>query len=68
MGFKIGMILKEHSTPIPAKLTVISGKVNYKETDRNIVLNRYDDLDIPMNVTHSVEALEDAICILIQAE
>nr|MBC7611689.1 hypothetical protein [Pseudopedobacter sp.] len=66
LGFKKGMILKEHSTPIPAKLVVIEGKVDYKEVDRALVLNKFDELDIPVDVIHAVEALEDSICFLIQ--
>ncbi|MBU0695932.1 MAG: hypothetical protein KKE39_05325 [Bacteroidetes bacterium] len=66
LGFKKGMILKEHSTPIPAKLVVIEGKVNYKEVDKALVLDKFDELDISVDVIHAVEALEDSICFLIQ--
>lgn len=68
LGFKKGMILKEHSTPIPAKLVVIEGKVNYKEADRVVPLDKFDEMDIPINVIHAVEALEESICFLIQGE
>lgn len=68
LGFKKGMILKEHSTPIPAKLAVIEGKVKYKETDRTLILEKFDEMDIPVKVIHAVEALEDSICFLVQGE
>lgn len=68
MGFKKGIILKEHSTPIPAKILVIEGKVNYKEEDKILTLNKYDEYEIPVHITHSVEALENSICLLIQAK
>jgi quercetin dioxygenase-like cupin family protein len=68
LGFKKGMILKEHSTPIPAKLIVVDGKVNYKEVNRTLILDKFDELDIPVNVIHAVEAIEDSICFLIQGE
>ena len=68
MGFRKGMILKEHSTPIPAKLLVIEGKVNYREADRNLILDKFDECEIPINVIHAVEAFEDSICLLIQAK
>lgn len=68
IGFKKGMILKEHSTPIPAKLLVIEGKVNYKEADKNLILDKFNEYEIPINVIHAVEALEDSICLLIQAK
>ena len=68
LGFKKGMILKEHSTSIPAKLVVVEGKVNYKEADSSVVLDKFDEQDIPVNVNHALEALEDSICFLIQGE
>lgn len=66
LGFKKGMILKEHQTDVPAKLVVIAGRVSYKEADRIVGVGRFDELDIPMNVLHSVEAMEDSICFLIR--
>lgn len=68
MAFKKGMILKEHATPIPAKLLVLEGKVNYKEASRNLVLDKLEELEIPINVIHAVTALENSICLLIQGE
>lgn len=66
LGFKKGMILKEHQTDVPARLVVITGAVTYKEADRTIGISTFDELDIPVNVMHSVEALEDSICFLIR--
>ncbi|MEO8416845.1 MAG: hypothetical protein ABI472_24490 [Ginsengibacter sp.] len=66
MGFKKGMILKEHKTPIPAKLVVIDGNVLYRQGEESIALNKFDEHEIPVNIIHSVEALHDSICILIQ--
>ncbi|MCO5948590.1 hypothetical protein [Mucilaginibacter flavidus] len=66
LGFKRGMILKEHQTAIPAKLIIIDGSVIYKEAGRTVTMNKYEDVDIPINVTHSVEAVEDSICFLIK--
>lgn len=66
MGFKKGMVLKEHQTPIPAKLVVIDGSVLYRQGEGSVTLNRFDEQKIPVAVIHSVEALENSICILIQ--
>ena len=66
LAFKKGMELKAHCTPIPARLVVINGEVNYLETDRSLILTKFDDLPIPVNVQHSVKALEDSLCLLIQ--
>ncbi|UKJ09031.1 hypothetical protein [Solitalea lacus] len=66
LTFKKGMTLKEHKTHLPSRLTVINGKVVYKEDDKNIELSRYDHTDIPTEILHSVEALEDSVCFLTQ--
>ena len=66
LGFKKGMILKEHQTALPAKLLIIDGRVSYREGITSVTINKFEDMDIPVNVPHSVEALEDSICLLIQ--
>ena len=68
LGFKKGMILKAHKAHIKSKLTVLEGSVIYKEENRIIELEKYDELEIPIEITHSVEALEDCLCILTQGE
>ena len=66
MGFKPGMKLKEHQAHLPSKLTVLSGEVVYRENEKEVFLKQYDETNIPVNVTHSVEALEDSLCLLTQ--
>ncbi len=66
MGLTKGITLKEHKTPLPAKLTVLEGSVRFKTADKNQVLEKFHELEIPVNVMHSVEALEDSLCLLTQ--
>lgn len=68
MGFNKGMILKEHQAHIKSKLTVFEGSVLYKEENREIKLQQYDEVDIPVKVMHSVEALADSLCVLTQGD
>ena len=68
MGFKKGMILKEHKAHIQSKLTVLEGGVIYKEENRAIELMQYDEIEIPIEITHSVEAITDSLCILSQGD
>ncbi|WP_162418789.1 cupin domain-containing protein [Cyclobacterium roseum] len=68
MGFRKGMILQEHKAHTPSKLTVLEGTVIYKEENRVIELRQYDEVEIPLEITHSVEAMEDSLCILSQGE
>jgi quercetin dioxygenase-like cupin family protein len=66
IGFLKGMILKEHQAHLPSKLTVLTGKVVYKQEGIQEELSVYDEKDIPLNLTHSVEALSDSLCLLTQ--
>jgi quercetin dioxygenase-like cupin family protein len=66
IAFKKDMILREHKTHLPATITVVKGKVNYRKEDSVTTINEYDEFQIPIHETHSIEALEDSICLLIQ--
>lgn len=68
LGFRKGMILQEHKAPMRAKLTVVEGAVIYKEESRRVELLQYDEIEIPTNITHAVEAVQDSLCILSQGE
>lgn len=66
VGFNKGMILKEHKAPIQSKLTVLEGAVIYKEEFRVIKLMQYDEVEIPTEIAHAVEAVENSLCVLTQ--
>ena len=66
IAFKKGMILKEHKANITSKLIVLNGKVNYVNDEMRTALGQYDEFEIPINQLHSVEAVEDSLCLLIQ--
>ena len=68
IGFTKGMQLKEHQAHLPSTLVVISGSVIYKQGGVETTLCIYDQLAIPVNVLHSVEALEDSLCLLVQGQ
>lgn len=66
IGFKKGMVLKEHQAHLPSKLFVLEGKIIYTENSVSTTLQKYDDIEIPVERMHSVEALEDSLCLLTQ--
>jgi len=66
IGFKSGMLLKEHTAHRPSKLTVLTGKVIYRQNENETILGMYDEKEIPLDVIHAVEALEDSLCLLTQ--
>jgi hypothetical protein len=45
---------------------VIEGSINYTEGAASVIIDPFEDMDIPVNAPHAVEALEDSICFLIQ--
>lgn len=65
IGLRKGVSLKKHQTAVPARLAVIEGAVIYQQDDSSATLNKLDDIAIPVNILHTVEALEDSICLLI---
>ena len=66
IGLKKGIIWRDHKAAMPTKLTVVQGRVTYRQGEHESELERFDDLDIPVDIIHSLEATEDTICILIQ--
>ncbi len=66
IGFKDKMILDDHKTDVPARLVVLEGKVIYKEGEKIVMMEQYDEVDIPVNVIHSVTALADSLCMVIK--
>ncbi len=66
IAFKSGMVLKDHKSHLPAKLTVLSGSVRYHDAQNEVVLNTHDEIEIPVNETHRVDALQDSLCLLTQ--
>lgn len=68
IGFNKGMILKDHKAHIPSKLTVLEGAVSYQEENSVVELGQYDEVEIPVGITHAVKAIEDSLCILSQGE
>ena len=66
IGFKRGMVLKEHQAHLPTKLFVLSGQIIYKQNEVCTSLSTYEEIEIPINVLHSVEAAEDSLCLLTQ--
>lgn len=66
IGFKKGMMLAEHLTKIPAKLTVLSGNIIYRQGEKQTQRTQYEEVSIPVDQLHSVEALTDSLCLLTQ--
>jgi quercetin dioxygenase-like cupin family protein len=66
MAFLKGMELKEHHSTKPAKLIVLQGSVDYVEGADVRNLKALDEIEIPVNVKHSVVCTKDAVCLLIQ--
>lgn len=65
LGLNKGAILKEHKAPGRAKLIVIEGLISYKTGGTKIIMSQYDEYEIPLEEYHTVEGLEESICLLI---
>jgi len=65
IAMKSGVVLSEHKAPAKAKLVVIKGEIDFNTETDSIRLAAPDSLDIPLDVTHSVRAFEDALFLLL---
>lgn len=65
-GFNKGMKLEDHTAKHPTKLLVLEGDVIYHQDRKDTRLKQFDEINIPVNVTHSVGALQDSIVLLTQ--
>lgn len=65
-GFRKGMKLQDHQAYHRTKLFVIRGSVVYLQKDEETELKMYDEIEIPVNVIHSVKALQDSYILLTQ--
>lgn len=68
IAFKSGTILKAHTSPVTAKLLVLSGQVRYKSMDQDSILKAYAEHPIPAGIQHEVIAEADSVCLLIQIQ
>ncbi len=66
LAFKKGMVLREHKTSVPTKLTVLNGSVKYSSDNLIRTIDTYEELEIPLEEIHAIEAIEDSLCLLIQ--
>jgi quercetin dioxygenase-like cupin family protein len=66
IGLKKGLFLPDHITDVPALLIPIQGKVYFRSEVLSKEVQALEEVEIPLNVVHSLEALEDSICILIK--
>lgn len=65
-GFKKGMKLEDHKAYHPTKLLVLSGDIMYHQNKKDIRLKKFDEIDIPAEVPHSLGAIDDSLVLLTQ--
>lgn len=65
IGMKRGVVLHKHTALSKAKILVIKGEVDFNTETQSKRLALYDTYDIPLELTHSVEAYEDALFLLL---
>jgi len=65
IGMKRGVVLQKHTAPSKAKILVIKGEIDFNTENQSKRLALYESYDIPLELTHSVEAYEDALFLLL---
>ena len=64
LGLSNGMMLREQKLEENSKMLVLDGTVRYIELENKVTLQKFDELEIPANVTHYIIANDDSICLL----
>ena len=64
MVMKAGDILDEHSAPGPISLVVREGRVRFTAAEKTVEAGTETVLTCDAGVSHSVEAVSDAVCLL----
>ena len=59
------MVLKNHKAPGRKKLLVLHGTIEYKTGERSVILNKFDEFDIPLDEIHQVTGMEEAVFMLL---
>lgn len=59
--FRKGQLLKEHKASSPIMLHLLEGKIDFRFTGGNLLLQRGDLFSLEADVNHSLLAVEDSI-------
>ena len=67
LQMEAGQVMKEHITPVTACLICVSGEVEYMEQEGcELRLAKGDYVEIPANLKHKLNAIEDSELILVR--
>ena len=59
VGLLKNQLLKKHKASIPSLLTVLKGSFEFRIENDKIKLNQFDTYQIPVNIEHEVEGLDN---------
>ncbi len=59
VGLLRNQLLKKHKASIPSLLTVLTGSFEFRIDGEKILLKQFDTFQIPVDVEHEVEGLDD---------
>ena len=61
-------VLKKHTTPIPATLIVLKGKIRFLINDQELIFQEMDTFEIPVDVVHEVHGSSNENLFLVTQE
>ncbi|MEW6635304.1 MAG: cupin domain-containing protein [Actinomycetota bacterium] len=67
LAMKAGDRLEEHAAPGPISLTVREGRIRFSTQDETVEAGTEALISCEARVRHTLEALEDAVCVLTTA-
>ena len=64
LGLKKGMRLIDHQLPVNTKIIMLEGKIEIDSKIEVVVLEKYNEYEIPQKVIHQVRAKEDSLLLI----
>lgn len=64
LGLKKGMRLIDHQLPVDTKIIMLEGNIEIDSKIEVVILNKFDEYDIPRKVIHQVRANENSLLLI----
>ena len=65
IGLNKGVALKKHKAPGRTRLLLIHGTITYAAEGNTLMLNKFDEYEIPLGEVHEVTGQEESVFLLI---
>ncbi|MBF0596289.1 cupin domain-containing protein [Faecalibacter rhinopitheci] len=65
LGLRKGQKLIDHQLPVAAKIILLEGKIEIDSKIEIVVLEKFNEYEIPKKVIHQVRTIENALALIV---